>query len=70
MRCTAPPSATASSPHPLPQVGAPSGAISTAMYFEALPSAAALKALIREQLLSFDTFGCLYRDGRWVEPPR
>ena len=40
------------------------------MYFEALPSAAALKALIREELLSFDTFGCLYRNGRWVEPPR
>ena len=39
------------------------------MYFEALPSAAALKALIREGLLSFDTFGCLYRDGRWIEPP-
>ena len=69
MRCTPPPSVTASSPHPPPQVGAPSGAISTAMYFEALPSAAALKALIREQLLSFDTFGCLYRNGRWVEPP-
>ena len=51
------------------KVGAPSGAISTALYFKVLPTAAALKALIREQLLSFDSFACLYRNGRWVEPP-
>ena len=48
------------------KVGAPTGAISTALYFSELPSPAELQALLRDKLLSFDVFTSVFRSGRWV----
>lgn len=50
------------------KIGAPSGAISAALYFGTLPPVATLKALFKERLLSFDTYSSVCRNGRWVAP--
>lgn len=48
------------------KVGAPTGAISAALYFSELPSSAELQALMRDKLLSFDVFTSVFRSGYWV----
>jgi hypothetical protein len=48
------------------KVGAPTGAISAALYFSELPSTAELQALLRDKLLSFDVFTSVFRNGYWV----
>ena len=48
------------------KIGAPTGAISTALYFSELPSPDEVRALLREKLLSFDVFTSVFRSGHWV----
>jgi hypothetical protein len=40
--------------------------ISVAFFFDALPSDAEIHRMVRERLLSFDTFSSVARGGRWV----
>ena len=48
------------------KVGAPTGAISTALFFSELPSPGELQALLRDKLLNFDVFTSVFRSGCWV----
>ena len=48
------------------KTGAPTGAISAALYFSELPSPAEMQALLRDKLLSFDAFTSVFRSGCWV----
>lgn len=48
------------------KIGAPSGAISAMLYFDQLPSAAELTALLQDRLLGLDVYSSVYSNGRWV----